>query len=170
MEMLVSREWLRGKIAEDPDTESDAGVPVALLESINMFIPADLQSEEQDEKLIERKAAFGTFIRQLRRRDSLSVKRLASNAQVDERELQDIEHNPHHVPRPRTIYQLASHFKLPEAELMRLSGATRSVNQDFHEAALRFAAKSDDLGELTDREREALNDYVKYLNDIHEEA
>jgi transcriptional regulator with XRE-family HTH domain len=169
MEMLVSRDWIRNKIAADPEMDAEAGVPAALLEDLGMFIPGDLEDTQQpDEKIVRLKLAFGVLIRQLRRRDELSINALAQRARIAEEELRTIEHDPHYKPRPRTVHQLAQYFKVPEREMMKLSGATRTFDAEFQEVAYRFAANSDDLSKLTDAERQALNEYVKYLNDRHE--
>lgn len=169
MRMRVSREWLRRKIDEDPDVESDAGFPAALLEGLGMFIPGDLpEAEHEDESVVRLKAAFGVFVRQLRLRRELSVVELADRVRVEEEELRAIEHDPHWKPRPRTVHQLSRYFNMPEREMMKLSGATRTHDAEFQEAAYRFAAKSDDLSKLTDAEREALDEYIKYLNELHD--
>lgn len=162
--MLISDAWLRRKIESTPDIENDAGAPMAMLEDIGMFLPADL-SEGTASKDVELGAAFGVLVRQLRRRDRLSMADLAQKARVDEQEVQAIETDPSCVPRPRTVHQLASVFKVPERAMMKLSGATVSVDTDLKEEAMRFAAKSGDMSQLSRDEQNILAEFVKYLTD-----
>lgn len=162
MEMLISKEWLRRKVAGTPDIESDAGTPMAVLEDIGMFLPTDLIAggEAKDAEL---GLAFGVLVRQLRRRDEMTVTELADKAQIDEAEIQSIETDPGYLPRPRTVHRVATVFKIPERAMMKLSGATVSRDTALKEAAQRFAAKSGDLSKLSREEQEALNEFVKYL-------
>ncbi|MET1113232.1 MAG: helix-turn-helix transcriptional regulator [Allosphingosinicella sp.] len=162
MKIHISREKLRQKIMNDPDLSEEAGFPTSALEGIGMFIPQELAAANDDES-IRLKKAFGTLVRQLRRREKLTVECLASKARVAEEEIREIEHDPHHKPRPRTVHQLASVFQLPERALMKLSGATITRDTGFREEAYRFAAKSDDMAQLNTAERRALNDYISFL-------
>jgi len=161
MEMLISRDWLRRKIEATPDIECDAGMPAAALESLGMFLPPELQ--EPSDKVVRLTQAFGVLIRQLRRRDGLSISALATKARVDEVELQHIECDEEFRPRPRTVHQLASHFKLPERAMMKLSGATITHDRHFEEEAHRFAAKSAGLSTLKRDELKILKSYIRYL-------
>lgn len=161
MEMLVTRDWLRRKIESDLEMETDAGAPVAVLESVGMFLPGDLHDETSN--VVQLKHAFGVFIRQLRRRDQLTLDELARRARVDTEDLRQIECDPHFQPRPRVVHQLAEVFDVPLRPLMKLSGATIIRDERFEEEAYRFAAKSDDLSKLNRDEQRALNEYVKFL-------
>ncbi len=169
MQLLADRDWIRKVISEDPDMDNDAGLPIALLEDLGMFMPSDLpETEQEDARVVRLKFAFGVLIRQLRLRENLTIAALAGQARVTEDELRAIEHDPHCRPRPRTVHQLSRVFKVPEREMMKLSGATRTYDEEFQDTAYRFAAKSDDLSKLTDTERQALDEYVKYLNELHD--
>ena len=163
MEMLVSRDWLRRKIDADPDIDADAGTPIGLLESIGMFLPSDLV--EDGSNVVRLKHAFGVLVRQLRRREQLSIDELAAKARIDAEELRQVEQDPHFKPKPRLVHQLALVFGVSARSLMKLSGATVTRDERFEEAALRFAAKSDDLSKLTRDEQRVLNEYVKFLSD-----
>ena len=169
MQIVKSREWLRDKILSDPDIATDAGVPVAMLENLGMFLSPELSSkgEQFDDSVIRLKQTFGLLIRQLRRREGLTIGELVQKASITEEELRLIEHDPHHKPRPRTVHQLAEYFQVSKMELMKLSGATLTYDEKFQEEAFRFAAKSDDLSTLTQDEQELLNEYIKFLNQGH---
>lgn len=161
MEMLVTRDWLRRKIESDLDIETDAGAPIAVLESVGMFLSCDPQEETSN--VVQLKQAFGVLIRQLRRRDQLTLEALAKRARINAEDLRQIEHDPHFKPRPRVVHQLADVFGVPVRPLMKLSGATVARDERFEEEACRFAAKSDDLSKLSRDEQSALNEYVKFL-------
>lgn len=162
MEMLISQDWLRRGVASDPDIDTDAGPSIGVLESIGMFLPADLTPADEG-KVVRLVEAFGVLIRQLRRQKQWTIEELAKRARVDAEDLRQIERDPHHRPRPRVVHQLAAVFGVPERPLMKLSGATITQDEGFQEEAMRFAAKSDDMSKLSREEQRILNDYVKYL-------
>jgi transcriptional regulator with XRE-family HTH domain len=143
--------------------ETDAGPFIGALESVGMFLPADLIPSDAGNavRLVE---AFGVLVRQLRRQKRWTVEELARQARVEAEDLRHIERDPHYRPRPRVVHQLATVFGVPERPLMKLSGATITRDTDFEEEALRFAAKSGDMSKLTHEEQRVLNDYIKYLN------
>lgn len=161
MEILVSRDWLRRKIEADPDLETDAGWPAEAIDNIGMFLPSELVDEASN--VVELKHAFGVLIRQLRRRDQVTVETLATKARVDADEIKRIERDPSYRPRPRTVHQIADYFRMPPRALMKLSGATITRDETLQEQAIRFAAKSDDLSKLSKDEQSVLDTFVRYL-------
>lgn len=106
---------------------------------------------------------LGTLIQMLRRSKRLSVDQLAENARIAASELRRIENDPTFDPSPRTIFQLEQYFDLNERSLVILSGAMH-VDNDVREEAVRFAASSEDIHELTKEERKLLNHFVKFLS------
>jgi transcriptional regulator with XRE-family HTH domain len=170
MKMLIDNEWLRRTIAADPDMECEAGGPAALLEDLGMFLPAELTRDGQDPTVVQLHYAFGTFVRLLRRKEGLTVSKLATEIRVAEDELRAIERDPHHKPRPRTVHQLAERFSFAPQQMMKLSGATANTNRKLHDGALRFAAKSDDITRLTPDEERMLAEFVKYINESQDLA
>jgi len=164
MKMLISQDWLQRRIDSDPWVDTDAGAPIAVLTSLGMFIAPELLGDTAERP--ERASySFGVFIRQLRRRDSLTIEALAKKARVDADELRQIEHDPHFRARPRLVHQLSSLFKIPERSMMTLAGAMVANDNRIEEAAERFAAMSDDMSKLTRDERKLLNDFVKFLSE-----
>ena len=107
---------------------------------------------------------LGTILQMLRRRDGLSVDKLAQEARVNASELRRIERDPMFDPNPRTIFQLEQHFKLPSRSLVLLSGAVH-VADDVRDEAVRFAARSEDISRLTRGQRKLLNRFVKFLRE-----
>ncbi len=169
MKLLVSKEWLRERIALDPDIETDAGVALAILEGIGVLVPSSnepvVSSESVEETATRLRVALGTMVRQLRSRDKLSVGDLAQRIEVEPDQIRGIEHDPHFRPRPKTLHQLAKFFALPPRQVLQMAGATRSVDRQFYDEALKFAARSDDLTGLTAGEQEALYAFVQFLNE-----
>ncbi|HEY5553196.1 MAG TPA: hypothetical protein VIK52_14985 [Opitutaceae bacterium] len=107
---------------------------------------------------------LGSLIKMLRRRDCVSVDQLAKQARVAADELRRIELNAALEPNPRTIYQLEQYFKLPPRSLVMLSGAVRA-DSDVRAEAVRFAASSENIAELSQEERKLLNRFVKFLRE-----
>lgn len=105
---------------------------------------------------------LGALIQMLRRRDRVSVEELATQARVDVGELRRLELDASFEPNPRTIYQIEQHFRLPARSLVILSGAVR-VDSDVRAEAVRFAANSERIAELSREERKLLNRFVKFL-------
>ena len=105
---------------------------------------------------------LSALLQMLRRREQLSIDVLAQNAHVDASELRCIEHDPAFDPNPRTIFQLEQYFKLPERSLVVLTGAVQ-VDDDVREEAVRFAASSEHISDLTRAQRKQLNLFVKFL-------
>lgn len=162
MEMLVSQEWLQRRIDTDPDVDMDAGAPITVLASLGMFLSPELVGrEERTERLSH---GFGVFIRQLRRREELSIDQLAVKAHVDVEELRQVEHDPYFRARPRFVHQLSEYFHVPERPMMKLAGAIVANDDSIEEEAQRFAAKSDDMSKLTRDEKKLLNEFVKFLS------
>jgi transcriptional regulator with XRE-family HTH domain len=163
MEMLISQDWLRRKVESAPDTDSDAGPFIMVLESIGMFLPPDVApTEPQPARVAE---AFGVLVRQFRRQKQWTIEEFARRARVDAEDLRQIERHPQVRPRPRIVHQLAEVMGLPERALLKLSGTAVTRDQHFEEESLRFAAKSDDMSKLSRDEQRALNDFVKFLTD-----
>lgn len=167
MKLLINREWLRNKILNDPDVDSEAGTALAVLEGLGVRVPPATENEAAiaEDKVRQLRIAFGAFIRQLRNRDRLSISELAKQAEVGEEEIRAIEHDPHYAARPRTIHKLAGQFKLPVRQLLVMSGATRTVDRVFYNEAVKFAAHADDVGVLDKDETEVLYAFVKFIND-----
>lgn len=107
---------------------------------------------------------LGALVQMLRRRERLTVATLAHRACVDPCELRKIETEPGFDPNPRTIFQLARFFNLPEKSFIILSGALR-VSPEVREEAVRFAACSADISGLTRDQRKILNQFVKFLRE-----
>ena len=109
--------------------------------------------------------AFSALVRLERRNKGLTVAKLAEILDVEVDEIRSIEHNVTYHARPRTILNFARYFKLPKKEVMRLAGAAVSNDEGFCEKAMRFAARSDDIGALSREEQQLLSQFIEFLRD-----
>lgn len=158
MRMLISRERLRQKIENDPEGDVDVGLPAAAFGDTDD--PAKLCDMFAEEVIDPPPAILGIILRELRRREGLTVDALATQTHVDVTELRGLEQDPNFRPRPRTIHKLAERLSLPQQELARLAGAVIVNDSDTTVQGLKFAAMSDDLSTLTSVERVGLSFYV----------
>ncbi len=108
------------------------------------------------------KSAFSRLVEYARRKQGLSVERLAEQADVDLESIVEIETEASVIPDARTIYQLAKTLKLTPSTLMEVAGLTTPRPQ-IRDAALRFAARSESTASLTREEQEALEEFVRVL-------
>jgi transcriptional regulator with XRE-family HTH domain len=164
MEMHITPDWLRNKIENTSEIEIEAGIPIASLENLNIFLPQDLIGEIDEEQTVRLKHAFGVLIRNLRLTKELTLESLAESATIDKDELRLIENDPHYETRPRTVFQLASFFEMKPQQMMKISGASQILDDELEEETLKFAAKSDGVSSLNKEEQQILNEYVKFLN------
>ncbi|MDE2562827.1 MAG: helix-turn-helix transcriptional regulator [Sphingomonadales bacterium] len=147
--------WVKRAIAEGDDT-----IGAGLLARD----PApESEADEQIAQREESRIAFGRFINLMRRRQGMSIEKLADAARVDASELLVIEEDVHYVPGPRTVYQLARMFDVPQARLMQLAGLTAANDAGLREEAVRFAARSEAVHRLTPEESAALSAFVAVL-------
>ena len=174
MIMRITNKWLRSRIERDADLDTDAGLPITKAEVLQAFVsektPRTPPSPRAKAPASSAQPAvlLGILLRQLRRRDNLNIAQLAAVVRVPEGELRALEQDGSIVPRPRTIHQLAVHFKLPPRALLVLSPAAAERDQNLEKAAVRFAASSDDLSKLSRDERKRLNEFIKLLSEYKE--
>lgn len=142
--------------------ESDDEIGVGLLASELEFSgepAAHLYSKGEEPNI-----AFGRLVRLMRRNHGYSIEKLAEDASIDVVELLDIEEDAHYRPDVRTIYQLANVFGLPRTNLLKIAGLIEAQNDVLYEEAVRFAARSESVAELTVQERAALEAFVAVLS------
>ena len=107
--------------------------------------------------------AFGRLVNMMRRRNGLTIEGLAEEARVEARELLVIEEDVNHVPGPRTVYQLARVFDVPQARLMQLAGLVIANDAGLVEEAIRFAARAEGVHKLAPEESAALAAFIAVL-------
>lgn len=108
--------------------------------------------------------AFGRFVRLMRRQRGLSVEKLAETAALDLSELVSIEENLDFRPEPRTVYQLARTFDVPQQPLMQLAGLAVTRDAGLSQEAVRFAARSESTQKLSREEKAALDAFLAVLS------
>ena len=161
MKLLFTNEGLRRKIASDPNDEPTAGGLSLAVQGAE----AEKVAVIGERNVVQMRIALGTFVRQLRLKEGLSIAQLCERAQISEDELRQVEHNPNYTARPRLIFQLSEHFKVPLAKLSQMSGNTHAVSRVLYNEAVKYAARSDDVSTLTKDERQALDAFVALLNE-----
>lgn len=161
MQLNLSRQWYEREFSKDaagPTAAVTAGQP-------NLEMP---KREAQPASTAVHRGgaalAFGLLVQMTRRSLGWTIEKLAEQADVDLETLIQIEHEEGDCPDPHTVYNLAAALHLPEQKLLALSGAAHLEDQRVREAALRFAARSKPVEQLNATEREALEEFVKFLN------
>lgn len=119
--------------------------------------------ESSDELGNETRIIFGNLVHLLRQQARLSVEEFASEEEIDVGEILSIERDPTYIPDPRTVHQIAARFKLPEDKLMGLAGITQLRNHRTLEQGLKFAARSESPGQLSQEQLRALEEFVRLL-------
>lgn len=157
MKLDLPKGWFKKNIPND-NPEVGAGLPGRGIELQNVD-EATLHREDDSLEAY----AFGALIQLLRRDRNLTVDQLASSVQITTTELISIELDPKYIPQPRTVFQLSKFFELPDRPLMKLANVTTVHSDKLREAAVRFAASSSKVMELSREERAALTEFVHFL-------
>jgi transcriptional regulator with XRE-family HTH domain len=158
MKLAISREWFERKAKLEGDLEVAAGM-LARDPS-----PEEASTQPSSETDMETRFAFGSLVEAMRRRNGLTMEKLAEKASIDVAEIRNIERDAHHRAEPRTVYQLASTFGLPNKALLQLSGNATARDAGMHEHAMRFAARSgESVQNLSKDEKRALEEFIAYL-------
>jgi HTH-type transcriptional regulator, competence development regulator len=110
-----------------------------------------------------RSLTFARLIQLSRRQRRWSVQRLAECADVNVAEILMIEEGEPTKIAPRTVYQLGNALGLSVKKLMVISGLATARDSLFEEKTLQFAARSETVEQLSSEEREALEDFVRFL-------
>lgn len=159
MKIEITKEWCM-QMAQH---ESDGEIGVGLLAS-DFGFHSDPASHRLTPKMEESHIAFGRLVRLMRRDNGFSIEKLAEDANIDIEELIDIEEDTHYRPDVRTVCQLANVFGLPRTNLLKIAGLVEAQNDALHEEAVRFAARSEPVAELTSQEKAALKAFVAILS------
>lgn len=159
MKLELTKNWFEKNLPHD-NPEVGVGVP-ALSDSDQQHESREAGPYQEDE-FVEA-YAFGALVQLLRRDRKLTVDQLAAAVQVAAPELISIEFDPKYVPKPRTVFQLSKYFGLPDRPLMKLANVTTVHSDKLRDAAVRFAASSSKVMELTREERAALAEFVQFL-------
>jgi transcriptional regulator with XRE-family HTH domain len=159
MKLAITQEWFLRMVELEGDGEIAAG---ALARDPSLIKAADAPAAP--DAFDPSRVAFGSLVEYMRRKQGLSMEKLAEEAEVDLAEVISIERDAHHRPEPRTVYQIARRFKLPNKPLLQLSGNTIARDPGVMEHALRFAARSGgSVQSLSQEEKRALEEFIAFL-------
>lgn len=144
--------------------ENESGIDFEIGAGVVLYA-ANEKMEPRTQHPQDANIAFGRLIQLMRRKQRLTLEKLALNANIEVSEIVEIEADSHYTPEPRAVYQLANYFQVPVGKLMQLSGVTAANDAKLFEEAVRFAARSDSVDELTEQERSALAAFVSVLSE-----
>lgn len=159
MKLRRSKDWWMARARREGDAVIGAGLLA--------FDPApdERPSGAQTAAVEETRIAFGKFVNLMRRRRGFSMEQLAQVADLDASELLVIEDDIHYIPEPRTVFKLAKTFEVSQRRLMQLAGLAAASDAGFRQEAVRFAARSEAVQELTLEESSALEAFVAVLSE-----
>lgn len=158
MKINVTKEWCIAMAENEVDGEVGAGLIAAAPVIGNDFSPDEVISRDSH-------FAFGRFVNLMRRQRHLSMEKLAEDADIDTDEILSIESDAYFAPEARTVYNLSGFFHVPLEPLMELSGLTQLKDASLMQEAVRFAARSESVEELTPDEQMALESFVVVLSE-----
>lgn len=169
MRLHFTSDWLRKHIENDPEMECEAGFPLENTGPLKSFLLEENSEKSMETAEIVHLPTTGVLSRlifQVRRRDKLTIAQLANKIRVEEIEIESIENDVNHIPRPRTIHQIALYLNVPSTSVQKLITGLDGQNNNMENAVAKFAASSNDLSDLSRTERRGLNDFVKFLSTL----
>lgn len=158
MKIQITKEWLKRRATRDENAEISSGGRD--IEELKRETNSLRQTPYEIERLV---SAFGKLVRFRRLEMGFSIPKLARLADIDLAEVEKIENIVGYQTEPRTVFQLAKILKLPEKQLMRLSGQLFMGDSCFASQVERFAARAKCVDQLTAEEHAILSEFVKFL-------
>ncbi|HKV81440.1 MAG TPA: helix-turn-helix transcriptional regulator [Candidatus Sulfotelmatobacter sp.] len=146
--------WIRQKAAEEDGAFISAGC---------MPFPAEPLPLVTSDALAAR-LSFSRFVQFARLKLRLNKEQFAGKTQIPLKELVCIEDNDQYTPSLRTVHMLAQFLKVSHVKLLTLAGLAQAKDAVFNDAAVRFAAKSEPIRQLTREEQEAFDEFAKFLS------
>jgi HTH-type transcriptional regulator, competence development regulator len=151
--MSTNKEWLLKRAAEENGNCVSVG---------GLYVR--IAREETKRKAAE-KLAFTKLLELQRRSLGLSLEDLAERAQVSVVEMVAIARGEIGTAEAQTIRRLAQALLLPEDRLLALAGQGEPAQTSLQEAAVRFAARTEPVRQLTAEENAALQEFVHALGE-----
>lgn len=111
------------------------------------------------------KIPLNRFVNLMRRKKGLTLEQLADKADIDLRDLLNIEEDAHYTPDVRAIYKLSQIFDVSQKKMMALSGLTKPKNKEYIEEAVLYAARSASIEQLNADELAALEGFISVLSE-----
>lgn len=158
MNIQITKEWLRKRAERDDGAEISSG---AL--NIEDLIKETNSLRQSPHGTMHLVSAFGKLIRFRRLEMGFSIRRLAQCAEIEPEEIESIESDAGYDAEPRIVFKLAKWLKLPDKQLMRLSGKCFGEDVGFQTQVELFAARAKNVDQLTAEEYRLLKEFVAYL-------
>lgn len=108
--------------------------------------------------------ALARLVQLDRRRLRLSSEQFAAQCGLELHELLDVE-SAQAPPEPRVLYQLSMSLKVSYEKLLTLAGHRQRRDEALERGVLLFAANSGPMDQLSKSESQALQDFIRALND-----
>jgi transcriptional regulator with XRE-family HTH domain len=147
--------WIRQKAAEEDGALISAGC---------MMMPAAEAPTLATSDALAARLSFAKFIQLARLKLRLSKEQFAGKTRVPLKELVCIEDDDTFVPSLRTVHLLAQFLKVSHVKMLTLAGLATAKDAQFSDAAVRFAAKSEPIRQLSREEQEAFDEFVRFLS------
>jgi transcriptional regulator with XRE-family HTH domain len=147
---------------EDSDYD---GHSLTMLERIAKVLNSQIRihAVEVNSKATLIRHAFQILVRALRKKHGLNVEQLAQELEIEPAYVIELEQNSSHLPPPMILYKLSRYFKIPQAKLNFLAGASKEIPPELQIQASQFAAQSESFSKLTNDEKKLLDDFVRFL-------
>lgn len=155
MELKIQREWLERMAEKEGNGIVSVGGLAVLVETT---------AHKQAAVNATERSVLAQLVQWQRRSLRLTVEVLAKRSDVDLEEILMIETGKG-LPEARTMYKIAEVLRLPASKLMKLAGLVDNRDPNLGNAALRFAACSASIDELTVEETRVLEEFVRALGE-----
>jgi transcriptional regulator with XRE-family HTH domain len=159
MKFSTNRKWLERRADQEDRHFISVG---GLISTLDPTCQTELTSTQNVETT---KTVFVRLLQLARRERRMSLEELAEKADIDLAVLVKIETDEAFEPDLRTVHQLAAVLDLPPKKLMVLAGLLHMKDAGLQQASVRFAARSEPIGNVSPEEHAALEEYVKFLNE-----
>jgi hypothetical protein len=146
--------WITQKAAEEDGAFVSAGC---------IMMPAELSPVANSDALAAR-LSFSKFVQLARLKLRLTKEQFANKTQIPLQELVCVEDDDQYTPTLRTVHMLAQFLKVSHVKLLTLAGLAQAKDAQFNAAAVRFAAMSEPIRQLTREEQEAFDEFAKFLS------
>jgi transcriptional regulator with XRE-family HTH domain len=159
MKFSTNPKWLERRADQEDRHFISVG---GLISTLDPTCQTELPSTQNVETT---KTVFVRLLQLARRERRMSLEELAEKADIDLAVLVKIETDEAFEPDLRTVHQLAAVLDLPPKKLMVLAGLLHMKDAGLQQASVRFAARSEPIGNVSLEEHAALEEYVKFLNE-----
>ncbi len=164
LNFTITQDWARRQAETEPEhgVTSVGGLAQRATQSAGLGAveAPDYASMTQPDP---RRQSLAKFVELSRRRQRLSLEKLAEMTGIDLAELLAIEQARVVEISPRSVVQLSAAFDVNPQSLMELAGLVEIRHEGLTESATRFAARSEPMQALSKDEEEALDSFVREL-------